>query len=343
MKQHLLNEILLAGFKFSHHSPSSGYHQLANFIECDYVDANNFPFRNAPLASKLKLLNFMLFELYLVNKAKKYEVVHYLYPEQHLIFSVPTNKKVISVATIHLDEKWLDENSGIKRKLVNLRRRAFSQLNGIISLSSDQASRLKRIYPNKHIRFIPHGVNELGFYSDVDLNRENFIITVVGSNYRDKKTFFEIVKYAQFNHPNWRFNLIGASKDWKEHASNFSNITVHPFLKEEEYFKILQSSHVHLLPVEFATANNALLEAHALGVPSLASNNSGIIDYSLESTYHFKNVKEAIEILRHISSMSPSEYNFLRKITKKEARKFHWSSIAREVRNFYKDLKSSAY
>ncbi|MFC0296532.1 glycosyltransferase family 4 protein [Geobacillus jurassicus] len=338
MKQHLLNEILLAGFKFSHHSPSSGYHQLARFINSDYIDASKFPFGDAPLGSKLKQINFMLFELYLMNKTKKYKVVHYLYPEQHLIFSVPSNTKTVSVATIHLDEEWLDAKSNTNRKLATFRRKAFSQLTGIISLSSDQASRLRDIYPNKNIKFIPHGVNELGFYSHVDLHRQNFVITVIGSNYRDKKTFFEIVKYAQENHSNWRFNLIGVSKDWKEDASRFSNTIIHPFLQEDEYFKVLQSSHVHLLPVEFATANNALLEAHALGVPSVVSNNSGVLDYSLKSTFHFNNVKEAIEILNYISLLPSNEYQSLRLVTKKEASKFYWSTVAKEVLKFYKDL-----
>lgn len=332
--------ILHAGFNFSHHSPSSGYHQLSKYIECDYVNANKFIFGNRSIGngSKLRLINFMVFELYLINKIRKYDLVHYIYPEQHLILSNILNKRTVSVATIHLDESWLDKKYKSDRLFVETRRNAFNQLDGIITLSSGQAIRLRKILNNKRIIFIPHGVKNLGKYGQVKRDDKFFNIAIIGSNYRDKKTFFEIASYAQINKPNWRFNLIGVSKDWKKKADVFKNIIVHPFLSEEEYFELLQSSHVHLLPIEFATANNALLEAHSLGVPSIISNKSGVKDYSLESTMYFEDISGAINLLTKVENMEFSKYIELRQQTKAESQKYYWESIARKVEDFYKEL-----
>lgn len=333
-------KILVAGFKFKHHSLSSGYHHLSSFVKGDYYDAGKFHFWSDEIDASIGTLgriNFMLFDLFLKSKVNKYQIVHYLYPEQHLFFS-NLSSKTVSVATMHLDEKWLNPSNNINQKLIKVRRRAFSKLNGIISLSSDQTNRLKELFPNKRIRFIPHGINKLKHYSDYEDKSKNFYITVAGSNYRDKETFFDIVEYSLVNHPNWKFNLVGVSKDWKVYANKFSNIIVHPYLKEEDYFSVIQSSHVHMLPVKFATANNALLEAHALGVPSLVSNLPGITDYSIDSTSLFTDFKEAISILEKISQLSNSEYKALRENTINGSKKFYWENISVEVENFYKEL-----
>ncbi|MCM3363557.1 glycosyltransferase family 4 protein [Niallia sp. MER TA 168] len=337
-------EILLTGFKFPHHSTSSGYHHLASYINGEYLDANKILFGSIPMESKARLLNFLCFEFFLKFKVNKYNVVHYLYPEQHLLFSVPEGKdKIISIATIHLDEQWLDRNIKSNKKFINTRRNAYEQLDGIICLSNDQALRLKKIYPKKNIKFIPHGINKLGSYAKCDINRDIFYITVVGSNYRDKQVLFNIIKLSEKLFPNWKFNFIGVSKEWKKEASNFSNIIIHPFLSEIQYFEIMQASHVHLLPVEFATANNALLEAHALGVPSLTSSCLGILDYSIKSTSHFTDEQEAIAILESIYNMSNTDYLSLREDTKNEAEKFEWTQISKEVLQFYHEVEKNKH
>ncbi|MED4023443.1 MULTISPECIES: glycosyltransferase family 4 protein [Priestia] len=334
-------KILLAGFKFPHHSDSSGYHHLATYINGHYLNADELIFGQAPIDSKIRQVNFMYFEFILKLRGNQQDVIHYIYPEQHLLFSTPKNDKTISIATIHLDEQWLDKEVKVTKKFLDRRRRTYESLDGIISLSNDQVERLKKIYPNKHIRFIPHGINKLKSYAEYKRSESLFSITVVGSNYRDKELLFKVMEMAQKDYPTWKFNLVGISKEWKKEASGFSNAIVHPFLTESQYFEVMQSSDVHLLPVEFATANNALLEAHALGVPSLTSSCAGIVDYSLESTFHFNNEQEAIEQLAHVASMNDEEYLNLRRCTQIEAEKFHWSEIARQVEEFYEQVKIS--
>jgi glycosyltransferase involved in cell wall biosynthesis len=339
-------DAVIAGFKFPHHSPSSGYQQLQKYIDCDYYDANKLPFGTSKMTggSYLRDINLLLFEFQLTVKIHNYDLVHYIYPENHLMFSNLLNKNVISIATIHLDENWLlynkkDEKSFSKAKKLffYLRRKAFSNLDGVISLSRDQTNRLHKLFPEKQITFIPHGVNNFDEYAHVQKSK-NFLITLVGSNYRDKKTFYTIVDYAMKNRTNWKFNLIGVSSEWKEEAKKYSNVIVHPYLSENEYFKVLQTSQVHLLPVEFATANNSLLESHSLGVPSVATNCSGIRDYALDSTFLFNSVEESIQILNSIDALSKNDYMQLRKKTKDEAKSFYWETIAHKIEYFYEQV-----
>lgn len=335
-------DITIAGFKFPHHSESSGYHQLVNYIDCSYINANEM-LLGGKSNSKLTKFNYLLFELNLFIKLRlhKPKIIHYLYPEQHLLLSNPKSSKNISVATIHLDESWLEVGGDIgNRKFISLRRRTYSNLDGIITLSTVQKDRLKKIFPNKNIAFIPHGINEKEkeLVNAAKLKKNSFIITIVGSNYRDEDQFFRIADVALMEHPNWKFNLIGVSNEWKVRAEKYRNIIVHPFLEEEEYFKVLLNSHIHLLPLKFATANNALLEAHSLGVPSVVTNYQGVSDYSLPTTFKFNNDEEAINILRNINSMEESNYIRLRKETLEKAEKFYWKNIAKQIKSFYTEL-----
>lgn len=330
--------ILVAGFRFLHHSDSSGYHHLPKYLPCEFVDANNFLFGDSEFSTFKRRINLGVFELLLKHKVKGSRVVHYIYPEDHLVFSVPPeNKGTISVATIHLDESWLDPTNNAKKMLINKRREAFARLNGIVTLSSAQEKKVKAIFPNAKVKFIPHGVVPLGKYGEVRFDGE-FKIVVVGSNYRDHDAFFDIAYHSKKLHPNWSFHLIGVGKKWKDTAKNYNNVIVYPYLDENSYFKVIQESHVNLLPVSYATANNALLEAHSLGVPTLATDIEGIRDYTTSQTILYKGTNDAIKKLEQLESYSPEKHNSLREAIKDEAKQFYWENISMKMMEFYKEL-----
>lgn len=335
--------LLVIGFKFLHHSTSSGYHHLAKYLPCTYLDANELPFGGREIGSIGRKINLALLETNVKLKAPKYKFIHYLYPEDHVLFSMPKNKNTVSVATLHLStEKFLMRNSKkiIKSFLIEFQKKNFMNVDGIITLSKAHEEELRKILPPSiKICFIPHGINILPISKKYSDKNKKVKIVVIGSNYRNMEEFFKIVETAKKENKNWTFNLIGVSSSWKKRAGNHTNIVVHPYLEEKEYFELIESCHIHLLPLEFATANNALLEAHALGIPSVVSNISGVSDYSLSTTQSYVDIDEAVNIINKIEKMSRIEYEELRNRTLEESEKFHWENISRKIVNFYKELE----
>ena len=95
---------------------------------------------------------------------------------------------------------------------------------------------------------------------------------------------------------------------------------------------------VHFLAVTYASANNALLEATATGVPSVCTKISGIYDYSVSTTTVYSDFEEAVTVLENFEMLTAYEYAELRIKTMKDIEKFSWEKIAKETENFYKEI-----
>ena len=89
-----------------------------------------------------------------------------------------------------------------------------------------------------------------------------------------KKHFFYIVEQMRSLRPDIMFHAVGQCSDWKKRMSSMENITVYPFLSDD-YYSLLSKCDYNFLPLTFATANNALLEAQALGITSILPKISG--------------------------------------------------------------------
>jgi glycosyltransferase involved in cell wall biosynthesis len=96
-----------------------------------------------------------------------------------------------------------------------------------------------------------------------------------------------------------------------------------------------------LLPLTFATANNAYLEAHSLGIPTVVSNLPSVHDYATSQTLFFSGLQEAVHHLKTYQNMDRNVYLQIRHQIKEESKKFHWEAIARKVVDFYQEVYES--
>ena len=352
-KEFDVNNLLLTGFHFPHHSENSGYEQIRHFIPADYVDAANFPFFDAPFGTNPKRMNMLLFDLFLKYKIKKFDVVHHLYPENHLIYSITKKTKAKIIGTIHLPvADFLDKPSETPKDvfLKKRRRKLFNLLDGIIVLSSEEVAPTKTMFPNAEVVFIPHGVADFKAYfreiklvskqNDMQDNMKDHTqnkieICTIGTNYRDIALYENIVNQARETHSNWHFHLIGVHKEWKDKFKNYPNITIHPYLSEKQYLQVLAKCHINFLPLLKATANNVLLEAHSVGTISVASNLPSVQDYSLLTTLLYDNANQAFTLLEDIANWDIKKLNLLKKQTLEQAIKFHWAKISKEFLDLY--------
>lgn len=88
------------------------------------------------------------------------------------------------------------------------------------------------------------------------------------------------------------------------------------------------------MPVTFATANNALLEAQAVGIKSILPRIPGILDYAAIDNIFYDNIENLINLIDHLSKSSISTEII------SHAQKFRWENIYLQLDEFYRGLLS---
>lgn len=336
---------LVAGFHIAHHATGSGYDALAHHLPATYADANDFVFGNTRFGSLQRRINTLYFDFYLKFAAQNYKIVHFLYPEYHLGFTLQPLQKVKKIATLHLKLDWMqkknrDEFDSFKDyAFAKIKRLAFNQLDGIITLTSTNVQDIKECFPNTSVKFIPHGIHDNSYYFMPNTEHSpKFKIITIGMGYRDFDQYKNIVDYALEYEKDWEFHLLSAWSMWQNHFKNYPNVIIHQYLESKDYFKLFNTCEVHLLPLSFATANNAYLEAHSLGIPTVVSNLPSVHDYATSQTLFFSDLQEAIHHLKFYKNMDRNVYNQMRHQIKEEGKKFLWKNIANQVVEFYQEV-----
>jgi glycosyltransferase involved in cell wall biosynthesis len=110
------------------------------------------------------------------------------------------------------------------------------------------------------------------------------------------------------------------------------NVVFHKRLSPVQYRSTIEQSLFMLLPLKFATANNALLESMSFGVPVYCSDVEGVKDYLISEEYVFRHSKEVMGILDRRLQQSHADAVRERTALKRYAReRFGWEKIRNEV------------
>lgn len=334
----------ILGFHCYNHSKNSGYDKLAYFGNSEYFNADTWRISRINFDSPLRWIFNIAFEITSIIKSRNVNLVHFIYPELHFLFApFFINKRVVKVGTLHLDLEWIknvksQRYRGIKLFLKRIRYKSLSKLDGIIVLSKDTLQDTKILFPNSEVVYIPHGIIDNSYYFRPINQIDSIDILIVGSNYRDINFIQGLLEKCLNESKNWKFHYIGANREIKSILSGFSNLKICPFLCEEEYLEKLANAHLLLLPLTFATANNALLEAYSVGTQVLVSDILGVKDYLISTSKTFRNINEAFILIENMCSKEIEDINRIKIQTLQEGKKFHWKQIATLTSNFYMDL-----
>lgn len=340
MKNTQENDIIIFGFHFPHMGKSAGYDQITKFLPHKYVSAESLLFGNSLFDTFKKKINMFALEFKCFTQAKKYRLAHYIYPENHISFSIPKKSNTKYVATFHQPLEWFvkgkDQKQNIKDKILyKLRKKSFERLDGIIVLTRENINELKQMFPKAKIKFIPHGVHNYSKYFHSVEEKNTLEIVTIGSNYRDFKTLKGVLDFALENNKNWRFHLIGINKDWKKELGRHKLVKIYDYLEEDEYLNTIAKKHVNFLPLTKATANNAVLEAHSLGIPTIVGNLQSTYDYRLSTTYFYNSIDDIIKHLEYYEKMELNKFNEIKSKTLEESEQFYWEKVAEKTRDFY--------
>lgn len=336
--------VLVAGLQWEHHAGNSGYYRISRYLEpCERID-----FRPPSTMNSLACFAALSrFDLRIRMRSKRFWMTHVLYADSQAIMTPGARSGLRYVGTIHLPISPLRHGSPSLKDIAVARRRKslLGNFAGLVVLASSQVDEAHEAYPRSHVRFIPHGVEipiSQEMRSPASSETGVFRIAVVGSNYRNWEELNAILRIIAHSRPHWAVHIIGVPKKEQDRLRVAENMVIEPRLNDFTYYGLLSQCHALLLPLTFATANNALLEAHALGTVSVCSDVPGIRDYGLSTTRLFTGPDEAIDQLDQLNNACESDRQSLCLATRAESARFGWPAIAERTREFYRTVAEFA-
>jgi glycosyltransferase involved in cell wall biosynthesis len=327
---------LYSGFRFSHHNLGSGYDGIVNDQQ-NYVCGNRLLLGTCHETSKWRKLNFLLVDIVTLLRGMRYPTIHYFYPENTALLSPLilklAGKKI--VYTIHLkDDYWLSPHC---TPFGWVKRQCLKCADVVITLSSEQARNFQRSFPQKRIFFVPHGLDMDVPVPDDEVLKNRFArlqVVVVGNNYRDFDLLDSILRTRSSRLAT--FQLVGLDVENRARFHGVPGVVCHNRLDHAGYDSLLASSFMMLLPLTFATANNALLEAHKQYLPSACSDIPGIRDYATSVTSLFSAPEQFWCAFDRLAALDLQGYRDFCIRSRTEGReRFSWEHIRRQILNAY--------
>jgi glycosyltransferase involved in cell wall biosynthesis len=275
--------VLYSGFRYLHHNLGSGYDAVVSDRR-DYVCGERLPFARYPETSMPRRFNFLLVDLVTLVRGLGYDTVHYFYPE-HTAYISPWLLRAFGkriVYTVHLKEEvWLGPTSS---SFMRLKQLSLRSAHAIAVLSRSQREVYSRTFPEKVVRFVPHGF----VFGDVreppvelfERRTRARRLVVVGETYRDFDLLGRIVATRGLREV--EIHLVGAGAEVRRRFEEHPRVMCHPRIDPATYDGLLRGSFALLLPLSFATANNSLLEAYKCYLPAFAPRIDGIADYMVD-------------------------------------------------------------
>ena len=288
MKPSGMRKIRFVRFRYSHHSPHSGYSRIAEYGE-KLLGGETIPVLK-PLSPRI-IRERMLWKLAkgtpgYTREAMAAElkvaqrvftehdcIYHFLYGETNYHYAGQLNgiRGNRIVATFHQPPSTLERIIQIQWHL--------HQLAAILCVGTNQIEYFSKFLDRRNLHFIPLGVDIEYYQPPANFDqRDPDLCVVIGDNYRDFPTLRGVIELVSYMRPQTRFVCVMPPK-------NFPLIGTHPNLDlragipEAELLSLYQTASLMVMPLHEATANNAVLEGMACGLPVVISDVGAVRDY----------------------------------------------------------------
>lgn len=317
---------------FNHYKPPAGLKKRL-WLKL-YPENNLSPYYSEP--------NFWTEVAALKTNILTSKVIHMLYGENNynLLGRIPLKNKI--VVTVHQPlEWWLQTTIQLKK--------FFARADQIIVLSNKEKHAFEE-FARGRVSFIPHGVDTEFFHvsEKKKVNDQKLKCVCVGQWLRDFTTLRHIVQRFHDN-PGIEFHLVIPDRKIEIHPHKTalqeiigSSKTIwHNAISDNELRALYQNSDLLLLPLVAATANNAILEAMACGLPVITNDLGGTRDHTHPS---FSELLPAGDVDAFVSSLSnlhanPAKLGEMAKSARKFAvENFSWEIIAKKTLSVYGEI-----
>ena len=276
-------------YRYAHHSPHSGYSRLAEYGVGEYGGqvlriAKPLPrtiirerilwrlSRGTPGYDRAA----MAAELNVAWRAVREpdHIFHFLYGETtyHYAGLLDNVRGSRMVATFHQPPDGIREAVQIDWHI--------RRLSAAICVGRTQQDYLSGILDPERVIFAPLGVDTDYFVPPASFDaRDSDLCLCVGENYRDFPTLRGVIELVSYLRPRTRFVVVLSPRSFPLLGSH-PNLTLLSGVSEADLRQLYQSAALMVLPMHDTTANNAVLESMACGLPLVASDVGAIRDYA---------------------------------------------------------------
>jgi glycosyltransferase involved in cell wall biosynthesis len=275
-------------FRYSHHSPHSGYSRLSEYgakyfngeiirvlkplpkaIIRDrilwYLAKGTPGYDRASMAAELGVARRMLRE--------KNSIFHFLYGETtyHYAGRLNDSNKNRLIATFHLPPDGIRQAFQIEWPI--------KKLSAITCVGSTQMEYFSKFIDPGRIFFVPLGI-DIEYYTPPEQyeSRDPDLCLVVGENYRDHPTLRGVIELVSYIRPSTKFVIVAPARS-ADSIGKHPSLTSLSGISEADLLGLYRKAAVMVMPLQDTTANNAILESMACGLPIVASDVGSIRDY----------------------------------------------------------------
>jgi glycosyltransferase involved in cell wall biosynthesis len=267
-------------------------------------------------------------------------VVHLLWGDSDLGYmDLICHRMVIPICcTFH---GCADELAAVIRRPERLR-----GLGAIIVVSKTQIEYfLAAGVPEERVVFVPHGVDAQFFTAVGARTPPDSILKVlsVGSYRRNFKLLREICERFQGDN-RFQFEIVSSPR-FRPMFEDLPNVKFHSGISDSELLATYGRASCLLMTAESSTANNALLEALACGLPIVTERVGGISEYvnadcALETTpCEAEGLAEALKLLQRDGDRRRK----MASAARRQAMSFSWDNVGKLTDEVYNRLETAIY
>lgn len=336
-------------FRYKHHSPHSGYSRLAEY------GVRQYPAEVIPIAKPLpKWLirdriywrlakgtpgytrEAMAAELTVARRilSEKDAIFHFLYGETTYHYAGNLNRRNHNriLATFHLPPVGIQKSWQIDGPL--------RQLSAAICVGTSQQEYLGKIIGHDRVFLGPLGV-DLEYYTPPASfeERDPDLCIVIGDNYRDFPTLRGVIELVTYKRPQTRFVAVIPPRCY-ELVGEHPNLTFRSQIPESELLSLYRTASLMVLPLRDATANNAVLESMACGLPQVVTDVGSTRDYVNEECAALMPLNDARRMAERVIDLlqAPVDRERMARAAVQKAAEFSWPKVVADLNAVYSAL-----
>jgi glycosyltransferase involved in cell wall biosynthesis len=338
---------VLYSLSFPHHGKYTAYHHLVDFLkyECKSI---TIPNRLGLLHKSQRLYSLWLklneYRLLPYFFSEPLRCIHYIYPENTLFKGVHWSKQAALVLTWHQPFSFFEDMPVAAKEKV---REAFRVATSVVFLSNDSARQYASAFTLRNHRIILHGVDTEFFRPPAAPSEKNITsIITVGNWLRDPKCWAKTTELLLTKYQDIEVTVLCGSEGAKRYIAELAirdpRINFVRNLSDTELRKFYHGADLAFLPLVDATANNALVECMASGVPCVVTDLPATREYAADTALFFDNSDvqgAALAIGTLIDQPAMRAALSIASRTRAESL-LSWSLIANEHRALYEEALS---